>query len=404
MKVQFIHPNFPAQFGHLALYLTQKHGWDCTCVTSIDTTHLQMPFKHVNYKLNDGPQPKTFFNPDSLNVLIDHAHAVYKGLRTAPQLTPDLVVGHMSYGTMLYLRVLYPEAKFVGYYEIVPERFWTDEMNLRKDYPCPEPIRLFNGIYHALTYLHLLACDGGYTPTHFQLGTCPKELQHKLRVIHDGIDCDLFSGNKLDRPHQFHDVLIPPEAKVVTYCSRGLESSRGFDIFMKAAKIVGQVVPEALFLIAGSDRVNYGHEQTHIGKRTFKEWVLAQDDYDLSRFRFLGVIQKDHLATLYSLSDLHVYLTVPYVLSWSMLEAMAAGCVLIGSDTAPVREVIQDGKNGLLTDFYDHEALAKKMIRVLKEPEQYRRLGLAARNTVLEKYEWSKCAEQLKSYFEEFVK
>lgn len=404
MHCLFIHPNFPAQFGHVAAHLTVKHGWQCTCLTSIDTTQLQLPFQHVNYKLAPGPQPTTFFNPDKYEVLVDHLHAVYKGLRTAPQIRPDLVVGHMSYGTMLLLRNLYPEAAFVGYFEILPDDFWTDGMNLRKDYPAPEPIRLFNALYHSLSYLHLHACDGGYTPTRFQLSTCPKELRHKLRVIHDGINCELFSGERTSRPHQFHDALLRPETRVVTYVSRGLESSRGFDVFMKAARIVCKEVPDAVFMVAGSDRINYGHEGAHIGKRTFKEWVLAQDEYDLSRFHFLDHIPLDQLATLYGLSDLHVYLTTPYVLSWSLMQAMASGCTIIGSDTAPVREVIVDGKNGLLTDFYDHEALARKMVRVLREPEQYRPLGAAARATILENYEAGTCADRLHSYFSEFVK
>lgn len=403
MRALFVHPNFPAQFGHIAGYLAERHKWDCVCLSSIDTAHLKTNFRTASYRLADGPLPKTFFNPDSYQGLVDHMAAAYKGLRNVRQIDPELVVGHMSYGTMLFLRNLYPDAAFVGYYEILPYPFWTDGLCLRKDYPPAEGIRLFNAGYHALTHLHLDACDGAYTPTKFQLGTCPKELRHKVRVIHDGINCELFSPRRLDRPCDFPGGAIPPEAKVVTYVSRGLESARGFDVFMEAAAIVAREVPESLFLIAGSDRVNYGHEQQHIGQRTFKEWVLARGEYDPARFRFMGVIPLDHLAALYGLSDCHVYLTTPYVLSWSMVQAMASGCVICGSDTAPVREVITHGKNGLLSEFYDREALARNMIRVLKEPAQYAPLGKAARQTVLDKYEWSKCAEELKSYFEGFV-
>src|SRR5262249_19597975 len=119
MHVLFIHPNFPAQFGHVAMHLATRLGWQCTVVTAIATTHLQLPFNHINYKVYDGPQPKIFYNPDNLQGLLDHLAAIYKGMRSVPQIRPDLVVGHMSYGTMLYLRNLYP-CPFVGYFEMLP--------------------------------------------------------------------------------------------------------------------------------------------------------------------------------------------------------------------------------------------------------------------------------------------
>src|SRR5207253_10413858 len=127
-------------------------------------------------------QPKTLFNPDKLQGLMDHMEAIYKGLRGAPQIRPDLVVGHMSYGTMLYLRNLY-DCPFVGYYELLPPPFWGNGLVLRPEFPPPEGVRLFNATYHAFTYLHLHAVDGAYTPTHFQRATAPAELQHKIRVI-----------------------------------------------------------------------------------------------------------------------------------------------------------------------------------------------------------------------------
>ena len=135
MHVMFIHPNFPAQFGHIALHLATQLNWECTFVTSIDTTELKLPFNHINYKVNPAlPQPKVFYNPDSLNGLFDHLKAIYGGLRNNPQIKPDLVVGHMSYGTMLYLRNLY-NCPFIGYYELLPPPFWSDGLILRKEFP-----------------------------------------------------------------------------------------------------------------------------------------------------------------------------------------------------------------------------------------------------------------------------
>src|SRR5260370_13729342 len=216
MHVMFIHPNFPAQFGHIAYYLKTQLGWDTTCVTSIDTRHMDLPFTHINYKVYEGPQPKTFYNPSDLKTLLDHLTAVYKGLRGVPQIRPDLVVGHMSYGTMLYLRNLY-DCPFVGYFELLPPPFWTDALTLRKEFPPPEGTRLFNATFHTLTYLHLHAVDAIYTPTYFQMGTAPKELHHKFRVIFDGVDAEFFQRRPLPRPLEILGRTILREPQLVTY-------------------------------------------------------------------------------------------------------------------------------------------------------------------------------------------
>jgi glycosyltransferase involved in cell wall biosynthesis len=405
MHVMFLHPNFPAQFGHIALHLRQTRGWDCTVVTSIDTTHLkELPFVHINYKVKPGPQPTVFYNPDSLQGHMDHLLAVYQALRSVPSVQPnfkppDLVVGHISYGTLLYLRNLY-DCPFLGYFELLPPPFWGDGLVLRREFPPPEGVRLFNATYHALTYLHLHAVDACYTPTQFQLNSAPPELRHKIRVIFDGVDTEFFQHRPIARPTTFRNITIPADTRVITYVSRGLESLRGFDIFMKVAKRIYQEMPNVMFMVAGEERTNYGHELHHIGQQTFKQYVLAQDQYDLSKFHFLGRIPTAELATLYSLSDLHIYLTVPYVLSWSLVQAMAAECTILSSATAPVQEVIDHGVHGRLADFYDVDSLIAQALEVLRDPPAFRHLGQQARARVLERYEKAKCIDQLVQYFE----
>jgi glycosyltransferase involved in cell wall biosynthesis len=399
MHVMFIHPNFPAQFGLIAHHLSTERRWPCTFVTSIDTTPFQLPFTHINYKVREGPQPRVFYNPGTLQELFDHMAAIYKGLRGTPQIRPDLVVGHMSYGTMLYLRNLY-SCPFVGYFEMLPPPFWSDGLALRKEFPPPENVRLFNATYHTLTYLHLHTVDAGYTPTQYQLSLAPPELRHKLRVIFDGVDTDLFQRQTLPRSFSFHGLSIGPDTRVVSYVSRGLEAVRGFDLFMKVAKRIYQQIPNVLFLIAGQERTNYGHELHYIGNQSFKEYVLQQDSYDLSKFHFLGLIPTQELPILYSLSDLHIYLTVPYILSWSMIQAMACECTILGSATAPVQEAIEHRQQGLLADFDDVDGLTEHALAVLHDPEQFRHLGNAARARVLERYELRRCISQLVDLFE----
>jgi glycosyltransferase involved in cell wall biosynthesis len=396
----FIHPNFPAQFGHIAHHLATTRGWPCTVLTSIDTTALTgLPFVHINYKVAPGPQPKVFYNPDNLQGHFDHLIAVYRGLRGHPEIKPDMVVGHTSYGTLLYLRNLY-QVPFIGYFELLPAPFWSDDLVLRPEFPPPEGIRLFNATYHALTYLHLHAVDALYTPTQFQLNSAPPELRHKIRVIFDGVDTEFFQRRPIERPAQFHGLTIPADTRVVTYVSRGLESSRGFDIFMRVAKRIYEAHPNVMFLIAGEERTNYGHELHHIGQQTFKQYVLSKDNYDLSKFHFLGRIPTPDLVTLYSISDLHIYLTTPFVLSWSVVQAMAAECTILGSATPPLQEAIDHGVHGILENFYDVDGLAKSALQVLRDPPAFRHLGTNARARVMERYEKTKCINQLVEYFE----
>jgi glycosyltransferase involved in cell wall biosynthesis len=366
----------------------------------VDTRHLELPFTHVNYRLDDNaPQPRVFANPENVEGLFQHLGAIYRGLRGISDLRPDLVVGHMSYGTMLYLRDLYP-CPFVGFFELLPPRFWGDGLVLRKEFPPPEGVRLANATYHTMTYLHLHAVDAAYTPSEFQRSMCPEEWRHKMRVVPEGVDCQLFQPR--DRPAEFQGRIISPETPIVTYVSRGLESVRGFDIFMRVAKRISQRRPDALFLVFGAERTNYGHELLHIGQQSFKQWVLSQDQYDLDRFVFLDLIPMPELAALYNLSNLHIHLSAPYVPSPSILQAMASGCTILGSATAPVTEYIQDGVTGALADFDDVDGLTERAVALLEDRDRAGNLGTAARNHVLENYELGLCLRKLADYFQEF--
>src|SRR5262249_34383619 len=203
----------------------------------------------------------------------------------------------------------------------------------------------------------------------------------KLRVIHDGIDTDFWRRHPPDQralgPHTFG-----PDARIVTYVSRGFESMRGFDIFMRAAKKIYTADPRVVFLIVGSDRVAYGGDLKFIADKSFKDFILRQDDFDLQHLLFLGQLKPPDLVQVLSMSDLHIYLTVPFVLSWSLLDALACGCTVLASDTAPVREFIQHGQNGLLQNFFDVDGFAATALHVLRDPEAYRHLGQAGEKLI----------------------
>jgi glycosyltransferase involved in cell wall biosynthesis len=170
---------------------------------------------------------------------------------------------------------------------------------------------------------------------------------------------------------------------------------------MKFAKALYMRRPDVRFLVIGRETVHYGGDLKKTGGTSFKDWVLSQDSYDLSKFAFVGSVPPDTLAEAFSISDLHVYLTVPFVLSWSLLNALACGATVLASGTPPVREVIEHGKNGLLTDFFDVEAMAEQAAKVLGDPGQYRPLGRAGIELVREKYSLDVCQPQLVKLFEE---
>ena len=156
---------------------------------------------------------------------------------------------------------------------------------------------------------------------------------------------------------------MPAGTRVVTYVSRGFESMRGFDIFMRSAKLIEEQYPDVVFIIVGTDRIAYGGDESYTDGKSFKEWVLAQDSYDLSKFHFVGRLPAAELGPLLAATDLHIYLTVPFVLSWSMMDAMSCGAVVLGSATSPVKEMIRDGENGLLADFFKPEEFADKAVQ-----------------------------------------
>jgi glycosyltransferase involved in cell wall biosynthesis len=197
---------------------------------------------------------------------------------------------------------------------------------------------------------------------------------------------------------------IPASTRIVTYVSRGFESMRGFDIFMRAARVIAQEYPDVLFVVVGSDRVCYGGDEKHIRHPTFREHVVAGGDYDLSKFLFTGLVPVSTLVDILSISDLHIYLTVPFVLSWSLLNALACGCTVLASNTAPVVEMMVDGENGLLVDFFDVDGLVQRAVEVLRDPTAFRTLGERGAALIGERYALGVTLPRLVGLFDRVVR
>jgi glycosyltransferase involved in cell wall biosynthesis len=396
MHVLYVHQNFPAQFGHIAHHLVEKMKWRCTFVSETPAGTAG-GIEKIQYRLQGGATKQNHFCSRTFENTVWHCDGVYRAMKARPDIRPDLIVCHSGFGSTLFLRVLYPEVPVINFFEYYYHPHDPDsDMDFRKDlnWQVPEVKYLRSRCRNAMILLDLQNCQVGYTPTNFQKSKFPREYSNKVQVIFDGVDRSVYQGfGETFRPPPEHrgprkiaGVDVPPDTRVVTYVSRGFESMRGFDIFMRAAKIIEQQYPNVVFIIVGTDRIDYGCDESYTNGKTFKEWTLAQQEYDLTKFKFVGRINPIELGQVLAAGDLHIYLTVPFVLSWSMMDAMSCGAVVLGSNTSPVREMIRHGENGLLADFFTPEDFADKAVEVLQDPGKFRPLGRAAEKMITEQY------------------
>ena len=396
MHVLYVHQNFPAQFGHVGERLARRPGWKCTFVSRTADGQRE-GIERIPYRLRGAATAQNHFCSRTFENAVWHCDGVYEALKARPDVRPDLIVAHSAFGSSLFLRELYPDVPVINFFEYFYRPHGPDtDMEFRADlgWPVPEEKFLRSHCRNAMILLDLNNCQLGYTPTQFQLSGFPKEFGPKLRVIFDGVDRGLYHGHgeQLRPPigsrgmRKIAGVSVPDSTRIVTYVSRGFESMRGFDVFIRAAKRIAERFPDVVFFVVGSDKVEYGGDLAYTGGKTFKEWVLSREMFDLSKFVFTGRLEREHLGRLLAATDLHMYLTVPFVLSWSMVDAMSCGAVVLGSATPPVMEMIRDGENGLLADFFDAEGMAEKAVRVLRDPASHRALGRAAERVIEERY------------------
>ena len=414
MQILFVHQNFPAQFGHIARHLTQHLGWRCAFVSETPGG-ISDGIEKIQYKLHGGATQATHFCSRTFENAVWHTEAVFQAVKSHRHFKPDLIVGHSGFGSTLFLPEIFPNTPIINLFEYYYVPHIPDsDMDFRQDLGWKVAEAKYNRsrCRNAMILLDLQNCDAAYAPTEFQRSRFPAEYQSKLQMIFDGVDRHIYHGyDESLRPAPEHrhlrtiaGVEIPQETRVVTYVSRGFESMRGFDIFMRAAKRIYQQYPNVIFLVIGTDRIAYGGDEQYLGAhKTFKDWTLAQEEFDLTKFKFVGRLPPPELGRVLASTDLHIYLTVPFVLSWSMMNAMSCGAVVLGSATAPVQEMIVDGQNGLLANFFDVDEFAAKAVRVLRDPAAFRPLGRAAEAMIAQRYSLEAVMPQMLAMYEQTV-
>jgi glycosyltransferase involved in cell wall biosynthesis len=385
MRVLFVHQNFPGQFVHIAKALADR-GHEVVALAVNRRSPLPR-IKTVYYKpqRSSSAEIHPFASDFETKLIRAEACAAAAAQLKQDGFYPNVIYAHTGWGESLFLKDIWPQTKVLGYFEFYyhaqgadcnfdpefSEQTMQDAMRIRAK--------------NASQLLALEQADYGISPTQWQWSTFPSVYQDKISVIHDGIDTTRVKPDPNVKMRFARDKLtLTPQDEVITFVSRNLEPCRGYHQFMRALPEVMARRPKAHVVIVGGNGVSYGVPLA--AGQTYRQLFFEEvkDSVDLSRIHFLGKIPYEAFIRVVQLSSVHVYLTYPFVLSWSMLEAMAAQALVVGSATAPVTEVIRDGENGLLVDFFSSEDLVNAVCKVLEHPDRMLEIRRQARRTILE--------------------
>tara|TARA_B100000674_G_scaffold301604_1_gene250423 strand:+ start:315 stop:1565 length:1251 start_codon:yes stop_codon:yes gene_type:complete len=398
VRILFVHQNFPGQYVHIIQRLAQhgQHQLVALGINDLDRARgIPEGLNHFRYRLDRG-------NTQGVHPLVMETETKIiraEGCaRAAEQLkakgfTPDLICAHPGWGEPLFLKAIWPDAPLLCYQEFFYNEFGFDsnfdpEFQDHRGWQHQAKLTMKNAYLH----LTLEQADWNVSPTHFQASSFPEHWRRKISVIHDGVDLQQASPNPSPAPLTLPDGTVLEKGQpIVTFVNRCLEPYRGCHTFIRAIPELQRQHPEARIVVVGRTKgVSYGAVCPD------GEWgdrFLAEIDgqYDPSRVHFTGALPYGQFIPLLQLSACHVYLTYPFVMSWSLMEAMGCGCALVGSDTAPVREVIRHGHNGLLVDFFSPTDLAAAVVELLNDPARANAFGVAARETVERSYDLDAC-------------
>ena len=400
MNILFIHQNFPGQFKFLAPALV-KQGHKVLGMTMQKTEAKDWQgVTLVPYTANRGTTANVHPWVSDFETKTIRGEACFKAALQlkASGFVPDVIIAHHGWGESLFLKEVWPQAKLAIYCEFFYHPQGAD-VGFDPEFPPTDPgdacrLRLKN----LNNLLHFEVADAGISPTHWQASTFPEGFRQKITVVHDGIDTVAVAPNAAVgltlKKADGQDLPLTRQDEVITFVNRNLEPYRGYHVFMRALPELLKRRPHARVLIVGADDVSYGARPTQAqnGGTKWKD-IFANEvrphisDADWQRVHFLGHVPYQYFIPLLQLSSVHVYLTYPFVLSWSLLEAMSAGCAIVASDTQPLHEAIAHNETGRLVNFFDFKALTQEVCDLLDNPAERARLGANARAFAQQNYD-----------------
>ncbi len=396
MRFVFIHPNFPAQFRHLVEFLGNDPKNEVIFITGNPRPEWKIPgVRKIIFK-EEPISEEHLTSPPSLKLaqILSKGQAVGKILLKLRKenFMPDLICGHSGWGSTMYIKDIFPETPFLGYFEwYYHGRNINLASNKKRQADIDTRVRARNRNLPILN--DLAACNHGFCPTKWQKNQFPGEFHQKLSVIHDGINPNFFAPAP-DLKLKLPGLDLSSIRELVTYTARGFEPYRGFPQFIESIPLILEKRPKAHIVIVGEDRVCYGSQLPK--GQTYKTLMMERVKLDPNRVHFVNPLPYGHYLQVLQASNVHVYLTVPFVLSWSLLEAMSCECLVVASDTPPVKEVIQNGVNGILVNLFSPGEIAEKVVACLEYPSFMKTVKKNARKTILEKYRLDKMlSEQL---------
>ena len=391
MNYLFIHQNFPAQYVHLLRHLANRPGNKIHYITQPNSNSMAGVHK-ITYPKDQRER----VNCHAYSVEFDRA--IYAAASVADRcrelrsqgFRPDLIVGHSGWGETMFVKDVFPDVPLLANFEFY---YHSNGVDVGFD---PEFVSVFQDpsrlrVRNATNLLAFETADWGHSATRWQRSLYPPEMRSRISAIHEGVDTDIARPNpaatfKLPKSGP----VLTRRQEVVTFVARNLEPYRGFHTFMRALPMLLRRRKRVQVVIVGGDGVSYGAPPPP--RSTFKDMMLQElgDKLDLTRVHFVGMLEYHDYLNLLQVSSVHVYLTYPFVLSWSFIEAMACGCLIVGSRTPPVLEVLQNGTNGLTVDFFASKALANRIDTALEHPGRMQGLRDAARATAVEHFDLKK--------------
>ena len=384
MRILFIHQNFPGQFLRIAQSWAQQPGWEVLGLGRRTAPGMD-GVRWLPYDLHRATGKDQHPYLRQMEGAVLHGQAVARVLLKlkAQGFVPDVIMAHPGWGETLYAKDVFPNAKlihFCEWYYGTPDGDAGFDPESPLSFDAQTRMRTWNAL-HALNLTH---CDTGISPTQWQRSRHPVIFQPKIHLAHEGVDTQVLGPD----PHATFTLpnghTVKAGDPVITYVARNLEPYRGFHSFMRALQRVQQAHRHCHTIIVGGDDVSYGGRPKDAAN--WREKMLAEVPLDPTRTHFLGKVPYNAYRQVLQVSSAHVYLTYPFVLSWSCLEAMASGCLVIGSRTAPVQEVIEHGRNGLLVDFFDPVEMARTIVDALEAPQAMAPLRMQAQQDMAAQY------------------